>query len=292
MVTAARERPSGQAVLIGLPNAGKSTLLNCLAGRKVSSVTHKAQTTRRAIPSRIGGDSAGLTAIDTPGLTAGGRIVRRAWHNAARGAAAAADILVLVVDAARARHEGAQALARQFFGDGAAQVIVLNKIDRLARPRLLALAEEWTAIAPQARIFMVSARRGDGVEDLKAHLAAIMPEEKKERGVIAPLSEQEQAEEITREKIFLRLHDEIPYETGIHTESWESGKGGSLRIRQVIEVARASQKAMVIGAQGQCLRAIGEAARREMKERFGRAVHLFLFVRLRRNSRRKERGAG
>ena len=276
----------GFVALIGEPNAGKSTLLNRMVGAKVSIVTHKVQTTRARIRGvAIEGD-AQLVFVDTPGLFRPRRRLDRAMVAAAWAGAADADVVVLLVEAHRGMTDGVReilaALSERVSG-GPSVALAINKIDRVEPPVLLALAEEMNAAHPFARTFMISAEKGHGVADLRAWLAGevpagpwLYPEDQ-----IADLPLRMIAAEITREKLTLRLHEELPYQLTVETEGWEERKDGAVRIDQVIYVARDGHKGIVLGRGGATLKAVGQAARAELQEFLGRKVHLFTQVKVR-----------
>ncbi|RDC72879.1 GTPase Era [Rhodovulum sp. 12E13] len=275
----------GFVALIGEPNAGKSTLLNRMVGAKVSIVTHKVQTTRARIRGvAIEGD-AQLVFVDTPGLFRPRRRLDRAMVAAAWGGAADADMVVLLVEAHRGLTEGVRAildaLATQARGRPVA--LAINKIDRVEPPALLSLAEEMNAAHDFVRTFMISADRGHGVDDLRRWLADEMPEGPwlYPEDQIADLPLRMIAAEITREKLTLRLHEELPYQLTVETENWEDRKDGSTRIDQLIYVARDGHKGIVLGKGGATLKAVGQAARAELEEFLGRKVHLFTQVKVR-----------
>ena len=290
------ETRCGFVALVGAPNAGKSTLLNSLIGAKVSIVSRKAQTTRATVRGILVDGAAQVIFVDTPGLFAPKRRLDRAMVAAAWGAAGDADALALLIDA---RQEIAAADKRETAEIGeATQVIlatlreqrapkflVLNKVDLVERPRLLALAERLNAALPFADTFMTSALTGDGLDRLKARLAAAMPNGPwlypEDQIADAPL--RALAAEITREKLFERLHDELPYQTTVETESWKDQPDGSARVEQTIYVTRDSHKKIVIGEGGRTIKAIGSAARKEIAEAHEAPVHLFLFVKVRAN---------
>ncbi|MBB5518769.1 GTPase Era [Amphiplicatus metriothermophilus] len=286
--------------VIGAPNAGKSTLVNAMVGAKVSIVTHKVQTTRARVRGVAIHDETQLVFIDTPGIFSPRRRLDRAMVAAAWDALEGADVILLMVDAPAYRAgkggAGADAASRRAVEDtdaivaglkerGAKAVLVLNKIDRIARGELLALIDAFNAHGVFTDVFLISATTGDGILDLKAFLAKrapqgpwMYPEDQ-----LSDNSERLMAAEVTREKIYLRLHQELPYETTVETESWtRTGKGG-IRIEQTIYVARESQKPIVLGKGGQTLKAIGAAARRELTELLGVPVHLFLHVKVKEN---------
>ncbi len=276
-------RRAGFVALMGAPNAGKSTLLNQLVGAKVSIVTPKAQTTRsRLLGLRIHG-AAQIAFVDTPGIFEPKRrleraMVRRAWRSADD-----ADIAVLVVDAARRPTRGETDVVAGFKAGGRQAVLALNKIDLMARERLLARADRLYRAGCFSDVFMVSALTGDGVDDLLAHLSQQLPEGPwlypEDDLSDAPL--RFLAAEITREKLFLRLHDEIPYDIATETADWQEFDNGDVRIDQAVYVRRTSQRAIVLGKGGARIKAIREAAQTELAETLGRPVHLFLTVRVR-----------
>ena len=298
---ARRSRPMsetrcGFVALIGAPNAGKSTLLNALIGAKVSIVSRKAQTTRATVRGILVDDATQMIFVDTPGLFAPKRRLDRAMVSAAWGAAGDADALALLIDAkqetAAAEKRGAaelgeatQAIMATLRDHKAPKFLVLNKVDLVDRPLLLALAERLNAALPFADTFMTSALTGDGLDRLKARLAAAMPKGPwlypEDQIADAPL--RALAAEITREKLFERLHDELPYQTTVETESWKDQPDGSARIEQTIYVTRDSHKKIVIGEGGRTIKAIGSAARKEIAEAHEAPVHLFLFVKVRAN---------
>jgi len=276
---------AGFVALIGEPNAGKSTLLNAMVGARVSIVTHKVQTTRTRIRGIAIEGAAQIVFVDTPGLFRPRRRLDRAMVAAAWGGAADADIVVLLVEAHRGLTEGVRAILAELGekAKGARVALAINKIDRVKAPALLGLSAELNAAFPFERTFMISAEKGHGVQDLKAWLAAelpagpwLYPEDQ-----IADLPLRMIAAEITREKLTLRLHEEIPYQLTVETETWEERKDGSVRIGQVIYVAREGHKGIVLGRGGETVKAIGQQARAGIAEFIGRPVHLFLQVRVR-----------
>jgi GTP-binding protein Era len=283
------EMRCGFVAVLGAPNAGKSTLVNALVGTKVSIVTQKVQTTRMNVRGIAIRDNAQLIFVDTPGIFAPKRRLDRAMVQAAWGGAADADAILLVVDAAdvTAKPEGLSAgdTARIMAGlkeAGRKAALVLNKIDGMRRDQLLPLTQKLNAEGIFERVFMVSALKGEGVADIAEYCASKAPvgpwhypEDQ-----VADIPLRLMAAEITREKLYLRLHDELPYASAIITESWKEQKDGSVRIDQTILVERESQKAIVIGKGGQTIKIIGEAARHEMEEAFGHRVHLFLHTKL------------
>ena len=278
---------SGLVALIGAPNAGKSTLFNRLIGTRLSIVTPKAQTTRLRIHGVVlqqtaAGDAAEIVLMDLPGIFAPRRRLDRAMLAAAWKGAAEADIALLIADA-RAGTSHLRPIVERLAATAREPWLVLNKIDLVPRPALLPLAAELNALAPFRRTFMLSAASGDGTADLLAALAPAMPEGPHlyPPDQVSNLSERWLAAEIVREQVFLQSRDEVPYDATVETESWEEHKGGTVRVSAVITVARAGQKAILIGAGGARIRAIGARARRLISEALGRPVHLALRVELR-----------
>lgn len=291
----APERPTscGFVAVLGAPNAGKSTLVNRLVGAKVSIVTHKVQTTRTRIRGVAVAGRTQIVFIDTPGIFAPRRRLDRAMVAAAWEATTEADAVLVLADAPRlsAKDGGGKAgedTRRIITGlreAGIKAILVLNKIDAMPREALLALTQRLYDSALFTSVFMISAEQGDGVEDLLAHLAARMPEGPwlYPPDQAADITERLLAAEVTREKLFLRLHEELPYASTVETESWKVLRDGSIRIEQIIFVERDSQKAIVLGRGGRTVKDIGEAARKDMAEMFGTKVHLFLHVKVREN---------
>lgn len=279
---------AGFVALIGEPNAGKSTLLNRMVGAKVSIVTHKAQTTRARIRGIAMEGEAQIVFVDTPGLFRPRRRLDRAMVKAAWGGAADADIVVLLIEAHRGLTEGVQAILDRVAAElpkGKPVALAINKIDRVKAEALLKLAEEMNAAYPFAKTFMISAERGHGVEDLKEWLGAELPEGTwfYPEDQIADLPLRMIAAEVTREKLTLRLHEELPYQLTVETERWEEKKDGSARIDQVVYVARDGHKGIVLGHKGETIKAVGQAARAELMEFLDRPVHLFVQVKVREN---------
>jgi GTP-binding protein Era len=273
----------GFVALIGAPNAGKSTLVNQLVGGKISIVSHKVQTTRARIRAITIEGASQVVFVDTPGIFLPKRRLDEAMVQAAWSSAGDADVIVLVVDARRGRDEEVDRILEGTAAVRTPVVLVLNKIDTIERPTLLDLAAELHARGRFDATFMVSALTGDGVADLRADLAGRMPEGPwlYPEDQIADVPLRLLASEVTREKVFNRLHDELPYHSTVETEKWTEGKDGSVRIEQVIYVQRAGQKKIVLGAGGQTIKRIGQDARLELQEFLGRKVHLFLFVKVR-----------
>ncbi len=279
---------AGFVALIGEPNAGKSTLLNRMVGAKVSIVTHKVQTTRARIRGIAMEGEAQIVFVDTPGLFRPRRRLDRAMVKAAWGGAADADIVVLLIEAHRGLTEGVRAILDRVAAElprGKPVALAINKIDRVKAEALLKLTEEMNAAYPFANTFMISAERGHGVEDLKAWLGAELPEGSwfYPEDQIADLPLRMIAAEVTREKLTLRLHEELPYQLTVETERWEEKKDGSARIDQIVYVARAGHKGIVLGHKGETIKAVGQAARAELMEFLDRPVHLFLQVKVREN---------
>ena len=277
----------GFVALIGAPNAGKSTLINRLVGAKVSIVSRKAQTTRGPVRGVAVEGQAQIVFVDTPGLFAPKRRLDRAMSEAAWGAAADADARALIVDSRNeiAAGETTPDVQRILDGLKGRAVLILNKIDLVEAPKLLELSARLNAAARFEETFMISAETGSGLDRLKRDLAKLMPggpwlypEDQ-----IADAPMRSLAAEITREKLFERLHDELPYQTTVETESWKDLPDGSARIEQTIYVTRDSHKKIVIGEGGRTLNSIGTAARKEIAEANESKVHLFLFVKVREN---------
>ena len=275
----------GFVALIGEPNAGKSTLLNRMVGAKVSIVTHKVQTTRARIRGVALEGPAQIVFVDTPGLFRPRRRLDRAMVAAAWAGAEDADIACLMVEAHRGLTDGVRDIlaALDARGGDKPTVLVINKVDRVRRDSLLALTAEANAARAFAATFLISAENGDGVDDLRRWLAERLPEGPwlYPEDQIADLPQRLIAAEITREKLTLRLHQEIPYQLTVETEAWEDKPDGSARIEQVIYVGREGHKGIVLGRKGETIKAIGAAARAEIAEFLGRPAHLFLTVRVR-----------
>jgi GTPase len=280
------ETRCGFVALIGEPNAGKSTLLNRMVGAKVSIVTHKVQTTRTRIRGIAIEGAAQLVFVDTPGLFRPRRRLDRAMVQAAWGGATDADVVVLLIEAHRGLTDGVRSILDRLGSDlpaGATVALAINKIDRVPAQRLLALAAEANGLRDFAASFMISAERGHGVADLRRWLAGqvppgpwLYPEDQ-----IADLPLRMIAAETTREKLTLRLHQELPYELTVETEGWEERKDGSVKIDQVVYVARDGHKGIALGPKGETIKAVGKAAREDLKAFLDREVHLFLTVKVR-----------
>ena len=273
---------AGFAALIGAPNAGKSTLMNRIVGAKVSIVTHKVQTTRNMIRGVWTEDGVQIVFIDTPGIFAPKRRLDRAMVRSAWSGARDADVVVFIVDAERGLTGDAAAILGDLESVRAPKVLVLNKVDRIDPEKLLLLAAEANARVSFEATFMISALKGSGVDDLVEHLAGTMPEHPFffPEDQVSDLPLKQLAAEVTREKLYLRLHQELPYAAHVETDTWDETKKG-IRIEQTIYVARETQKAIVLGKGGSAVKAIGKAAREELAEMLERPVHLFLFVKVR-----------
>ncbi len=281
--------------VLGAPNAGKSTLVNALVGAKVAAVTQKVQTTRALVRGIVMRDEVQLVLIDTPGVFAPKRRLDRAMVAAAWSALEGADVIIHVVDAAAHAHEVKRSSAdlRSVEDSGRiaatlkekelASILVLNKVDVVPRPTLLAITTELVERGLYTDVFMVSAKTGDGIVDIARTVAERAPEGPwlfpEDQIMDAPA--RVLAAEITREKAMQRLHDELPYDMMVETEGWEERKDGSAKIEQTLYVARESQRKIAIGAGGQTIKKIGELARKEMEAAFDRRIHLFLHVKVR-----------
>jgi GTP-binding protein Era len=273
----------GFIALIGAPNAGKSTLLNALVGSKVAIVSHKVQTTRNLVRGIAIEGAAQLVFIDTPGIFAPQRRLDRAMVKSAWGGAHDADIVGLIIDAQRGVDDAADAILTGLREVPKPKILIINKIDLVAKPPLLALAQDIGKRVAFGAVFMVSALTGDGVGDIKAWLAINVPEGPwhypPDEISDAPL--RSLAAEITREKLYHRLHQELPYQSTVETDTWKELKDGSVRVEQTIYVERESQRKIVLGKGGQTIKAIGADARREIADIVEAPVHLFLFVKVR-----------
>jgi GTPase len=273
----------GFVALIGVPNAGKSTLINWLVGTKISIVSRKVQTTRSSVRGIALEGKAQIVFVDTPGIFAPKRRLDRAMVAAAWGSTGDADAAALLVDAHRGIDAEVEAILGRLPHIAATKILVLNKIDTVEPPKLLELAARLNGVLPFAQTFMISALRGYGVAKFKQELAALMPPGPWLYPVdqISDMPLRLLAAEITREKIFDRLHDELPYSSTVETELWQDMPDGSARLEQTIYVLREGHKKIVIGAGGRTIKAIGTAARKEIIEAAGQRVHLFLFVKVR-----------
>jgi GTPase len=273
----------GFVVLIGAPNVGKSTLVNALVGTKVAIVSHKVQTTRALLRGIAIVDGAQLVLIDTPGIFAPKRRLDRAMVTAAWAGAEDADIAAVLIDAKRGLDEEAQAILERLAALRPSKILLINKVDLVEKPALLAIAKAANERAQFAATFMISALSGDGVGDVQEWLAGHVPEGPwhypADQITDAPL--RQLAAEITREKLYLRLHQELPYQSTVETDVWKELEDGSTRIEQTIYVERESQRKIVLGKGGQTIKAIGADARREIADMIEAPVHLFLFVKVR-----------
>ena len=275
---------AGFIALIGEPNAGKSTLLNRMVGAKISIVTHKVQTTRARIRGSCMEGAAQLVFVDTPGLFKPRRRLDRAMVAAAWGGAMDADIVVLLVEAHRGISSGVQSIIDQLKElEGRRVILAINKIDRVKSDALLALTQQLNAAFAFEKTFMISAERGHGVPDLRAWLGQELPEGPwlYPEDQIADLPLRMIAAEMTREKLTLRLHQELPYQLTVETESWEERPDGSARVDQVIYVVRDGHKGILLGNKGETIKAVSKAAREELEGFLERRVHLFCKVKVR-----------
>ena len=276
---------SGFVALLGAPNAGKSTLVNQFVGAKVSIVTHKVQTTRALVRGIATRDKSQIVLVDTPGIFKPRRQLDRAMVRSAWSGAHDADLVLLLIDAERGLVGETETILQGLKDVDHPKVLVLNKIDRVKPDSLLALSATANEIVAFDRTFMISALKGSGCEDLLDYVAGALPSGPwfYPEDQISDLPMRQLAAEITREKLTLRLHQELPYASHVETEKWEEKKDGSVRIEQVIYVERDSQKKIVLGHKGETIKAIGAAARRELGDIMGQTVHLFLFVKVRGN---------
>ena len=288
-VPAVDERFAGQkagfVALIGAPNAGKSTLINRLVGTKVSIVSHKVQTTRTTVRGIVMRDKSQIIFVDTPGIFQPRRRLDKAMVDAAWDGAKEADITAFLIDAERGIKGDAERILEGLKDAGGPKILLLNKIDRVPRESLLALVAAANEVTEFDQTFLISALNGDGCDDFLDYLATnvadgpwLYPEDQ-----ISDFPTKMLAAEVTREKLYLRLHQELPYSAHVETESWEDKKDGSLRIGQVIYIQRSAHKKIVIGKRGETIKAISSASRKELEELLERKVHLFLFVKVREN---------
>ena len=279
----------GVAAIIGAPNAGKSTLVNALVGQKVAITSAKAQTTRArlmGIALHSGEDAeTQIILVDTPGIFAPRRRLDRAMVSAAWDGAQAADAVLLVVDPVKQRRHELIPLLEQLANRPERKILVLNKVDISKKEPLLALAQELSQTASFDEVFFVSALTGDGVTELKDALAAMMPEGPWHypEDQVSDASERLLAAEVTREQLYQQLHEELPYDSAVRPESYQERPDGSVEIHQQIVIARDSQKPIVLGKGGARIKAIGEAARKELADMLGHKVHLFLHVKVEEN---------
>ena len=275
----------GFVALIGAPNAGKSTLINRLVGSKVSIVSRKVQTTRMLVRGIAIEGNSQIIFVDTPGIFAPKRRLDRAMVTSAWSGAGDAEFVALLIDVRRGIDDEVDAILQKLPSISQPIALIMNKIDLVERERLLSLAQELNGRFKFIETFMVSAENGDGVPHIREVLARLMPPGPwlypEDQVSDAPL--RMLAAEITREKLFERLHDELPYQLTVETESWQERKDGSVRIEQTIYVARETHRKIILGKGGQSIKAIGEQARREIAVEIEAPVHLFLFVKVREN---------
>ncbi|MDR3440810.1 GTPase Era [Telmatospirillum sp.] len=281
------ETRCGFVAIVGAPNAGKSTLVNQLVGTKVSIVSPKVQTTRSRVLgiAMLEDLTAQVIFIDTPGIFQPKRRFERAMVQAAWSGAADADLVALVVDAERGFDDNSQGIIDRLKAAGRRAILVLNKIDLIKRDRLLALTAKGDGEGVFDRVFMVSAQTGDGTKDLLAFFGEVVPPGPWHfpEDQVSDMPMRLLAAEITREQVFLQLHQELPYAATVETEQWQERDDGSVRIDQIVYVQRDSQKAIVLGKAGRQIKSIGEKARVELEEILERRVHLFLHVKVREN---------
>ena len=278
-------RRGGFCAIIGAPNAGKSTLVNQITGSKVSIVSHKVQTTRARIRAIAMEGNTQIVLVDTPGIFKPKRLLDRTMVNNAWGGAGDADAVVYLVDGRPGVTDEAKDIMAQLAATKSKAILVINKIDLMSREKLLEVAAAFNAAYPFEQTFMVSALNGSGTNDLRKTIADKMPPGPwlYPEDQVADVQLRFMAAEMTREKIYERLHEELPYSSTVETEGWEERKDGSVKIDQVIYVQRDSQKAIVLGRQGQTVKLINQLARADMEKYFERKVHLFLFVKVREN---------
>ncbi|SLN18243.1 GTPase Era [Aquimixticola soesokkakensis] len=287
MTDTQQDTRAGFVALIGEPNAGKSTLLNRMVGAKVSIVTHKVQTTRARIRGVALAGASQIVFVDTPGIFRPKRRLDRAMVSAAWGGAADADVVVLLIEAHRGLTEGVEAIltALEERSGPAPIALAINKIDRVPAESLLALTKKMNDRYAFTETFLISAEKGRGVEDLRDWLAGKLPEGPwlYPEDQIADLPLRMIAAEMTREKLTLRLHEELPYQLTVETEKWEERADGSARIDQIVYVARDGHKGILLGKKGETIKAVGRASREELEKFLDRRIHLFLQVKVRPN---------
>lgn len=272
----------GVVAVIGAPNAGKSTLVNQLVGQKVAITSAKAQTTRAKLMGIALEGQAQVILVDTPGIFEPRRRLDRAMVNAAWEGTQAADAVLLVVDPIKQRRHELMPLLEALKNRPERKLLALNKVDASPKEKLLQLAQEFAGAVDFAEVFFISALTSDGVPQLKAHLASLMPEGPWHypEDQVSDASERLLAAEVTREQLYRQLHEELPYDSAVRHEQYLARKDGSVEIHQQIVIARDSQKGIVLGKQGSRLKAIGEAARKELAEILGVPVHLYLHVKV------------
>ncbi|MBI2584776.1 MAG: GTPase Era [Rhodospirillales bacterium] len=281
-MTAATDTRAGFVAVVGAPNVGKSTLVNRFVGAKVSIVSPKVQTTRTRVLGICMAGATQLIFVDTPGIFAPRRRLDRAMVAAAWSGAADADAVLVVVDAEAGLDGDTRTIVERLKAAGRKAVLAINKVDAVKKPRLLKLAAEFDRVGIFTDTFMISALTGDGVEDLKRFLAGrlpqgpwLFPEDQ-----ICDMPNRLTAAEITREQIYLQLRQELPYAAAVETTDWLEKDDGSVRVEQAIYVEKESQKAIMVGKQGNRIKELGEAARKELEAILGRRVHLFLLVKV------------
>jgi len=276
---------AGFVALIGEPNAGKSTMLNALVGAKLSIVTHKVQTTRGRIRGVLNTEADQIIFVDTPGLFAPKRRLDRAMVSAAWAGASDADAVVLLIDAEKGLNKGVRRIVEQYKNQISPEkpiAIAVNKIDKVRHNHLLTLTTEITELHDFARIFYVSSTRNDGLDDMVEWLRGLLPEGPwlYPEDQLGDSSMRSIAAEMTREKLMLRLHQELPYQLTVGTDSWEDRKDGSVRIEQTVYIAKEGHRPIVLGKGGQTLKSVGQDSRKELAEMIGSPVHLFLHVKV------------
>ncbi|MBK8008341.1 MAG: GTPase Era [Rhizobiales bacterium] len=277
------ETRAGFVALIGAPNAGKSTLLNSLVGAKVSIVTHKVQTTRVPVRGIAMAGAAQVIFVDTPGIFAPKRRLDRAMVGSAWQGATDADLVALLIDAQRSIDEENREIIGKLKEVPQQKILILNKIDLIDREKLLGLTAEANELVRFERTFMISATNGDGISDVRDYFASAMPKGPwlYPEDEISDVPMRLMAAEITREKLYLRLHEELPYQSTVETDSWQELKDGSVRIEQTIYVERDGQKKIVLGQGGKMVKSISMDARKEISSEIEKRVHLFLHVKVR-----------
>lgn len=277
-----QEQHCGVIAVVGAPNAGKSTLVNCLVGQKVAIVSAKAQTTRTRLMGIAIEGHAQLLLVDTPGIFQPRRRLDRAMVQAAWEGASGADVILFVVDAKAGLRADVRALHENLQSRHERKILVLNKVDICAKDKLLGLVAELNDSGDYESTYLVSAQSGDGVQDLRHHLASLMPKEPWHfpEDQVSNVTTRLLASEITREQIYRQLHEELPYASTVETEKWEERRDGSAAIHQQILVERDTQKAIVLGKGGARIKEIGAAARAELSTLLGRKIHLFLHVKV------------
>ncbi|UPK32206.1 GTPase Era [Bradyrhizobium sp. 186] len=288
-VEASGETPAatrcGFVALIGAPNVGKSTLVNALVGAKVTIVSRKVQTTRALIRGIVIENNAQIILVDTPGIFLPKRRLDRAMVSTAWSGAHDADLVCVLLDAKSGIDEEAEAILTKAASVNHEKILVINKVDLVQREKLLALAQAANERMPFVKTFMISAISGDGVDDIRSTLAGMVPPGPflypEDQMSDAPM--RQLAAEITREKIFRKLHQELPYQSTVETDKWEERKDKSVRIEQTVFVERESQRKIVLGKGGATIKSIGADSRKELAEILGVPVHLFLFVKVREN---------